>query len=103
MEANLINLGWIIGLLVVGFIGLQTMGRAYRGVAAFLNLDEASWWRTTLPWPRGVQEDDEVHFNIVPERPAAALDEPPGPWVEDILSDQAAVGLQRPEGHVRIR
>jgi hypothetical protein len=22
------------------------------------------WWRETLPWPPGVQEDDEVHWNF---------------------------------------
>jgi hypothetical protein len=22
------------------------------------------WWRQTMPWPHGVQEDDEVHWNF---------------------------------------
>jgi hypothetical protein len=24
------------------------------------------WWRQAMPWPRGVQEDDEVHWNFGP-------------------------------------
>ena len=28
------------------------------------------WWRQAMPWPHGVQEDDEVHWNFgPPERP----------------------------------
>ena len=29
------------------------------------------WWRQAMPWPRGVQEDDDVHWNFgPPEQPA---------------------------------
>jgi hypothetical protein len=29
-----------------------------------------AWWRQAMPWPHGVQEDDEVHWNFgPPERP----------------------------------
>lgn len=24
------------------------------------------WWRDTMPWPQGVQEDDDVHWNFGP-------------------------------------
>jgi hypothetical protein len=24
------------------------------------------WWRQAMPWPQGVQEDDEVHWNFGP-------------------------------------
>jgi hypothetical protein len=24
------------------------------------------WWRAAMPWPPGVQEDDEVHWNFGP-------------------------------------
>jgi len=30
------------------------------------------WWREALPWPHGVQEDDDVHWNFgSPEGPPA--------------------------------
>ncbi len=33
------------------------------------------WWRQTMPWPHGVQEDDDVHWNFGPaDEPGA--DEP---------------------------
>jgi hypothetical protein len=28
-----------------------------------------SWWRDAMPWPPGVQEDDEVHFNFGSREP----------------------------------
>jgi hypothetical protein len=29
------------------------------------------WWRQAMPWPHGVQEDDEVHWNFgPPDQPA---------------------------------
>lgn len=29
------------------------------------------WWRQAMPWPQGVQEDDDVHWNFgPPEAPA---------------------------------
>jgi hypothetical protein len=34
-----------------------------------------SWWRDAMPWPTGVQEDDEVHWNFgPPERPDSHVD-----------------------------
>jgi hypothetical protein len=28
------------------------------------------WWREAMPWPHGVQEDDDVHWNFgPPEQP----------------------------------
>jgi hypothetical protein len=106
MEANLVYLAWVVGLTVAGFIGLRSVTRAYRGVAAFLNLDEASWWRTTLPWPHGVQEDDEVHFHVeaIPlARASADAGDPPDGSVEDITGGRTAMKLSRPDGHIRIR
>jgi hypothetical protein len=26
--------------------------------------DDASWWRSNLPWPRGVQEDDDIAWHV---------------------------------------
>jgi hypothetical protein len=33
------------------------------------------WWRQAMPWPHGVQEDDDVHWNFgPPEQPADTAD-----------------------------
>jgi hypothetical protein len=29
------------------------------------------WWRQAMPWPRGVQEDDDVHWNFGPPEQSA--------------------------------
>jgi hypothetical protein len=40
------------------------------------------WWRQAMPWPHGVQEDDDVHWNFGPpeqpddERPDALSVDP---------------------------
>jgi hypothetical protein len=106
MDANLVYLAWVIGLTAAGFVGLHSVGRAYRGVAAFLNLDEASWWRTTLPWPHGVQEDDEVHFHVEAvsaTRPATRPAAAPAGTVEDLTDGGADLQPVRPDRRVRIR
>jgi hypothetical protein len=28
------------------------------------------WWRQAMPWPQGVQEDDDVHWNFGPSEAA---------------------------------
>jgi hypothetical protein len=33
------------------------------------------WWRQAMPWPHGVQEDDDVHWNFgPPEQPPDSSD-----------------------------
>ena len=34
--------------------------------------DDAAWWRSSLPWPDGVQEDDEIAWHV--PRPLATPD-----------------------------
>src|SRR4051812_33873350 len=29
-----------------------------------------AWWRETMPWPTGVQEEDDVHWNFGPAETA---------------------------------
>ena len=37
------------------------------------------WWRQAMPWPHGVQEDDDVHWNFGPS-------EQPNPGPRDDLT-----------------
>jgi len=104
MEANAIYLAWCVGLVLVGLVGVQAIGRAYRGAAAFMNLDESSWWRTTLPWPSGVQEDDEVHFHVDPApSPLSSLRPVATATLEDVASGVVAVPVVRLARRTRIR
>jgi hypothetical protein len=32
--------------------------------------DSEGWWRATMPWPRGVQEEDEVTWSFRERQPA---------------------------------
>jgi hypothetical protein len=52
-----------------------------RSVAAPLGGGSDLWWREAMPWPHGVQEDDDVHFNFGddsgPNRPRAGDDDGP--------------------------
>jgi hypothetical protein len=48
------------------------------------------WWRQALPWPRGVQEDDEVHWNFGPPQQP---DEAPDPMTVDPVP--VRVGVRR--------
>jgi hypothetical protein len=38
------------------------------------------WWQQAMPWPRGVQEDDDVHWNFgraeTPDEPATGAVHP---------------------------
>lgn len=37
----------------------------YDGIGALVNRgDSGDWWRATMPWPQGVQEEDGVSWHI---------------------------------------
>jgi hypothetical protein len=39
--------------------------RGYRGLGSLVNPgDSSNWWRATMPWPQGVQEEDGVAWHI---------------------------------------
>jgi hypothetical protein len=45
--------------------------------ARFIEADGNLWprddfWRRTLPWPRGVQEDDSIAWHVPPAGPSSA-------------------------------
>lgn len=39
------------------------IGPGERPLGGLINGREA-WWRSTMPWPQGVQEDDDVRWRI---------------------------------------
>ncbi len=46
--------------------------------------DSEGWWRATMPWPRGVQEDDEVTWKFrESQQPTGRSTISQGPDVED--------------------
>ena len=38
--------------------------RGSRGLGTLVNRDSEGWWRATMPWPRGVQEEDGVTWSF---------------------------------------
>jgi hypothetical protein len=56
-------LGWLAGRL------LRTDGQPGWPVGA---LSREEYWRRTLPWPRGVQEDDGIAWHVPRDEPAEA-------------------------------
>ena len=40
-------------------------GPGFRRQGSLVNAgDRDAWWRSTLPWPHGVQEEDDVRFSF---------------------------------------
>jgi hypothetical protein len=45
--------------------------RGSRQLGSLVNgRDSEGWWRATMPWPRGVQEEDEVTWSFGGSQPA---------------------------------
>jgi hypothetical protein len=38
--------------------------------------DADAWWRTSMPWPHGVQEEDGLPWHLDPDRDGDASSEP---------------------------
>jgi hypothetical protein len=60
--------------------------RESRPLGALVNgRDAESWWRSTMPWPRGVQEEDDVTWSFRDRQPPGPR--PDGPdevWISPI-------------------
>jgi hypothetical protein len=71
-EARLMNL--ISTLLLVGVaaaplavLGAWIAGRREPRLGSLVHVGGSDgWWRQAMPWPQGVQEDDDVHWNFGP-------------------------------------
>ena len=55
--------------------------RGSRQLGSLVNgTDSEGWWRATMPWPRGVQEDDEVTWSFRgSQQPTGRTTRSPGP------------------------
>ena len=62
------DLGTAIVLLGLAAAPVAVLGGWLAGrdrmVATPLGTTSESWWRDAMPWPHGVQEDDDVHWNF---------------------------------------
>jgi hypothetical protein len=46
-------------------LGAWIAARRNPGTASLIHVGGSEgWWRQAMPWPQGVQEDDEVHWNF---------------------------------------
>ena len=62
--------------------------RGSRPLGALVNgPDSESWWRATMPWPQGVQEEDELTWSFRGRQPPAEAPSTrwPGPDEPDEL------------------
>jgi hypothetical protein len=64
-------------------------GRGSRPLGALVNTGGSEgWWRSTMPWPRGVQEDDELTWTVgtAPKATPSPRRAPVDPGVADELN-----------------
>lgn len=55
-------------------------GRGSRPLGSLVNGgDSETWWRSTMPWPRGVQEEDDLTWSFREKQPAATKSFRPPP------------------------
>jgi hypothetical protein len=91
----------ILGLAAapIALVGGWLAGRGHGRLGALVSGPAGQgWWQTTMPLPRGVQEDDDFKWNFGDREPAAGS-ESPGPAAE--AADD--VELARTPLHPRIR
>jgi hypothetical protein len=54
--------------------------RGTRQLGSLVNgRDSEGWWRATMPWPRGVQEEDEVTWSFRGSQQPTGATRPSGP------------------------
>jgi hypothetical protein len=64
---NVISALLLVGLAAapLAILGGWLAARRDTRLGSFVRIGGTdSWWRDAMPWPPGVQEDDEVHFNF---------------------------------------
>ena len=88
-------------------------GPRHSGLGSFVNRgDSDSWWRATMPWPQGVQEQDGVRWRIQEPDLAVVESSGGGPDGSEARADafevapahtRARVGLRPPADRRSIR
>ena len=73
--------GWWSDARSIGVALGWFVARGYNAYAALIHgRDDGAFYRSTMPWPIGVQEEDEVHWHIpstVTPRPEATIEDLP--------------------------
>ena len=59
----------------------------YSGLGSFVNRGDSDSWRSTMPWPQGVQEEDVVKWHVRDREPAAGGPPRGTPTRGDIADD----------------
>ncbi len=92
-------LGLPLGLLARWFVdrGHEDLGVLISGG------DSDAWWQATLPWPRGVQEEDDVHWQWSDPGPAAVGSSAGRPVAPETLPDAFEIPPIRPQARVGLR
>jgi len=67
----------MMAVIVVGLTAFALLAARFVGVdpTSLWPLGEVGhedFWRRVLPWPRGVQEDDEIAWHVPPTSPSRA-------------------------------
>ena len=69
----------------------------YGGLGSVVNRgDTGSWWRSTMPWPEGVQEDDELAWHVHEPEPAGDA------AMAESERDAFELAPERPKAHVGV-
>lgn len=83
--------GWFV---VAGYSGLGSL--VNRG-------DSDAWWRSTMPWPQGVQEEDEVRWHVRDPDLAMVGSSARWPVTPEVMADDFEIAPVRPQTRVGFR
>ena len=79
MDMVIAAVALVAGTTLAGRVLSWFVARGYSAYASLVHgRDDAAFYGSQMPWPSGVQEDDEVHWRIPSggrTRPAAAVEE----------------------------
>jgi hypothetical protein len=66
----------IVSLVAVAaplaMLGAWLVASAHRGLGTVVPRSGEGWWRVAMPWPQGVQEENDPGWNPQQARPAEA-------------------------------
>lgn len=86
----------LAGLSAFAMLSAWFVRTGYGQFGAFAHgRDDATWWRSSMPWPHGVQEEDEIGWHV--PRPPGATEQPR----RVVFVTGKAVPPTRPQGRIR--
>jgi hypothetical protein len=94
----------ILAAVPVAVLAGWFAGPRHSGLGALVDRGDAdSWWRTTMPWPQGVQEEDGVRWRIPERDPEVVESSDGGPDGPEARADDFEVALVRTRSRVGLR